>query len=61
MCKLCYNADVILPNLTEAAFLLDEEPRLSGYDKAYIEGLLSRLVKKVKAKKVKVKKEKVKG
>ena len=52
MCKLCYNADVILPNLTEAAFLLDEEPRLSGYDKAYIEGLLSRLVKKVKAKKV---------
>ena len=52
MCKLCQKADVILPNLTEAAFLLDEEPMLEGYDKAYIEGLLSRLVKKLKVKKV---------
>ncbi len=52
MCKLCESADVILPNLTEAAFLLGEEPRLSGYDKAYVEGLLSRLVKKLKVKKI---------
>ncbi len=43
MASLCQGADVILPNLTEAAFLLGEECRLSGYDKEYIEGLLIRL------------------
>ncbi len=39
---LCRGADVILPNLTEAAFLLGEDCVLSGYDRAYIEGLCRR-------------------
>lgn len=43
MAKLCAKADVILPNLTEAAYLLDEECRLANYDKQYIEGLVRRL------------------
>lgn len=43
MAKLCRGADVILPNLTEAAFLLGEEYRAEGYDKAYIENLLVKL------------------
>jgi len=42
MAKLCAKADIIVPNLTEAAFLLGEEYR-EHYDKAYIEGLLQRL------------------
>ncbi len=45
MAKLCAKADVILPNLTEAAYLLDEECKLTGYDKEYIEGLVRRLAK----------------
>ena len=45
MTKLCARADVILPNLTEAANLLGEECKLSGYDKEYIEGLVRRLAK----------------
>ncbi len=52
MCTLCYRADVILPNLTEAAFLLGEECVLSGYDCAYIEGLCQRLIGKLKVKTV---------
>ena len=52
MCELCHGADVILPNLTEAAFLLGEEPCLSGYNKKYIENLLYRLAKKLKVKNV---------
>ena len=36
-------ADVILPNLTEASYLLGEPYRAEGYDPAYIEGLLTRL------------------
>ena len=43
MCKLCDGADYILPNLTEAAFLLGEECRLENYDVAYIEGVVKRL------------------
>ena len=39
---LCQGADVILPNLTEAALLLGEEYR-SVYDREYIEELLKRL------------------
>ena len=50
MATLCFGADVILPNLTEAAFLLGEECRLSGYDKEYIEGLCKRLVEKLNVK-----------
>jgi pyridoxine kinase len=40
MAKLCAKADVILPNLTEAAFLLGEPYREGPYDKAYIDHVL---------------------
>ena len=43
MCELCAGANYILPNLTEAAFLLGEECRLTGYDRPYIESLVTRL------------------
>jgi pyridoxine kinase len=42
MAKLSAKADVILPNLTEAAFLLGEEYNTAP-DKDYVEGLLKRL------------------
>ena len=41
--ELCGHADVIVPNLTEAAFMLKEEYIPSGYDEDYIHGLLRRL------------------
>ena len=37
MARLCRDADYILPNLTEAAFLLGEKPVISGYDRAFVE------------------------
>lgn len=43
MAKLCAKADLILPNLTEAAFLLDE-PYMEQYDRAHIEQTLRKLV-----------------
>ena len=43
MASFVKGAKVILPNLTEAAFLLKEPYVESGYDKAHIEGLLRRL------------------
>ena len=42
MKRLCQGADVILPNLTEAALLLGEDYR-DTYDREYIEALLKRL------------------
>ena len=42
MCRLCKGADVIMPNLTEAALLLGEEYR-TEYDQAYIEQAIKRL------------------
>ena len=42
MAKLCAKADIVVPNLTEAAFLLGEDYH-ETYDKAYIEELLKRL------------------
>lgn len=42
MGKLCGKADLILPNLTEAVFMLGEEYPES-YDRAYIQSLLKRL------------------
>lgn len=39
---LCFSADIILPNITEACFLTGTEYRES-YDEAYIEALLDRL------------------
>lgn len=43
MKKLCSKADVILPNLTEAALLLGEEYAGNDYDEEYIKNLLIRL------------------
>lgn len=42
MKKLCANADIILPNITEAAFLTDSEYR-TEYDRNYIDMLIHRL------------------
>ena len=43
MAGLCAKADLIVPNLTEAAFILDEEYREGPYTKEYIESMLRRL------------------
>lgn len=43
MAELCKAADVIVPNITEAAFMLGEEYRDGPYTKEYIEGLMQRL------------------
>lgn len=43
MAKLCAKADIIVPNLTEAAFMLGEEYIGEDYDQAYIESLLKKL------------------
>ena len=45
MGKLCGKADVIVPNLTEAAFMLEEPYCGSGYDEEWVKGLLKRLAK----------------
>lgn len=42
MGELCSKADIIIPNLTEAAFMLGE-PYCPDYDEEYIRGLLRRL------------------
>ena len=43
MAGLCAHADIIVPNLTEASFLLNEPYVGEEYDRSYIEGLLKRL------------------
>lgn len=43
MKKLCANADIIVPNLTEASFLLDVEYVGDNYDRDYIENMLKQL------------------
>lgn len=43
MAKLCGVADIILPNLTEACFMLDKEYIESGYDEKYIKDMLIEL------------------
>lgn len=43
MAKLCSEADVIVPNLTETAFMLGEKYTESGYDENYIKTLLKKL------------------
>ena len=40
---LCEKADVIVPNITEAAFMLEESYHNGPYSQEYIEGLLKRL------------------
>lgn len=43
MGKLCGKADIIVPNLTEAAYLLGEPYRGDDYDEPYVKELLKRL------------------
>lgn len=43
MAELCGKADVIVPNMTEASFMLGIEYKDSGYDKEYIEDILHKL------------------
>lgn len=43
MRKLCEKADIIVPNLTEAALLLGEEYNAGPYTPEYIEGMLKKL------------------
>ena len=43
MKKLCRGADVILPNLTEASFLVGQDYVGNVYDEKYIEDMLKRL------------------
>ncbi|MDR0821324.1 MAG: pyridoxamine kinase [Oscillospiraceae bacterium] len=43
MLRLCERADVIVPNFTEAAFLLGEVYKEPPYDEAFVEAFLKRL------------------
>ncbi len=43
MAKLCGKADIIVPNMTEASFMLGIPYVASGYDEAYIKDILRRL------------------
>lgn len=43
MAKLCSAADIIVPNLTEACFMLDKPYIASGYDEDYIKDILRSL------------------
>lgn len=43
MAKLCAKADVIVPNLTEASFMLHEPYVADGYNEEYIKNLLIKL------------------
>ena len=43
MARLCNGADYILPNLTEAAFLVGDQPKLEGYTREEIERLIAKL------------------
>lgn len=43
MARLCSEADVIVPNLTEACFMLHEKYIESGYSEEYIKNILKRL------------------
>ena len=43
MAKLCASADIIIPNITEACFMVDETYKAGPYDRQYIENLLQKL------------------
>lgn len=43
MARLCAKADVIVPNLTEACYMLHEEYIESGYNEEYIKNILKKL------------------
>lgn len=40
MAKLCAHADIIVPNLTEACFMLDKPYISEGYDEEYVKDIL---------------------
>ncbi len=42
MLTLCQKADIIVPNITEASFMLDVPYIEDGYDKAYVEDILKK-------------------
>lgn len=43
MAKLCSKADIIVPNLTEACFMLDKPYISEGYDEQYVKNILKEL------------------
>ncbi|MCL2416116.1 MAG: pyridoxamine kinase [Defluviitaleaceae bacterium] len=43
MAGLCSKADIIVPNITEACFMVDEEYKAGSYDEEYIYNLLKKL------------------
>ena len=45
MAKLCAAADIIVPNLTEACFMLDKPYIASGYSESYIKDILISLTR----------------
>ncbi|MDD2592717.1 MAG: pyridoxamine kinase [Erysipelotrichaceae bacterium] len=52
MRSLCEKADVIIPNITEACFMLDKEYEEGPYTKEYIEELIRRLSFELNVKRV---------
>ena len=44
MATLCADADVVLPNITEASLMVDEPYVAAGYDEAYIRRLMEKLL-----------------
>ncbi|MBE6806056.1 MAG: pyridoxamine kinase [Ruminococcaceae bacterium] len=49
MFKLCHNADIIVPNITEAVFMLGEDYKAGPYTKEYIGSLVISLYEKTGA------------
>jgi len=43
MARLCRDADYLLPNLTEAALLTGEKPKLEGYTRSELEATIAKL------------------
>lgn len=43
MATLCAESDIVIPNLTEASFMLKSEYRAEGYDEGYIRSVLKSL------------------
>ena len=44
MATLCADADIVLPNITEACLMVDEPFVATGYDEAYIRRLMDKLL-----------------
>ena len=44
MATLCADADIVLPNITEACLMVDEPFVAAGYDEAYIRRLMDKLL-----------------